>query len=239
MFSEDDLLPISALQHLAFCERQWALIHLEQAWAENVFTAEGRLLHDRVHEQETETRGDIHIARGLRVHSLRLGLVGMMDVVEFIREENMLSDQANKAAIRLQNIEGFWRPVPVEYKRGKPKPDDCDKIQLCAQALCLEEMLDVMIPSGAIFYGRPRRRLIVHFDDILRRETETLAARIHELHSLGKMPLPIYSKKCPNCSLIDICKPKRIDSRSASSRYITAILRESDLDNVGETGGDT
>lgn len=237
MFSEDDLLPISALQHLAFCERQWALIHIEQAWAENVLTAEGHLLHDRAHEDETETRGDMRIARGLRIHSLRLGLVGTMDVVEFIRESDRVYDQDNKTAIHLRDVDGFWRPVPVEYKRGKPKPDNCDKIQLCAQALCLEEMLDVIIPSGAIFYGRPRRRLTVEFDSFLRRETEALAVRLHELQSLGKTPLPVYSKKCANCSLADICKPKRMGARSTSSRYVAATLREIGLEPPQKSGG--
>jgi CRISPR-associated exonuclease Cas4 len=226
MFTEDELLPISALQHLAFCERQWALIHLEQAWAENVLTAEGRNMHSRAHEDETEIRGDIRIARGLRIHSLRLGLVGMMDVVEFVRESDETINPVGKTAVSLPGAGGLWRPVPVEYKHGKPKPDNCDEIQLCAQAFCLEEMLDVEIPSGAIFYGRPRRRIEVAFDVALRQETEMLTDQLHKLNSMGETPLPVYSKKCPNCSLIDICSPKTTSARSTASRYIGASLRD-------------
>jgi CRISPR-associated exonuclease Cas4 len=133
VFSEDELLPISALQHLAFCERQWALIHLEGAWAENQLTAEGRVMHDRAHEPGTESRGDIRISRGLRLRSLRLGLSGIADVVEFHRCGR--PDDAD--GIRLLGVSGSWAPFPVEYKRGRPKSGPFDEIQLCAQALCL------------------------------------------------------------------------------------------------------
>jgi CRISPR-associated exonuclease Cas4 len=221
MFTENDLLSISALQHLAFCERQWALIHLEQAWAENVLTAEGRVMHDRAHDDQTESRAGVRTARTLRIRSLRLGLAGMMDVVEFEREE-----ADSKEAIRLKGVSGLWRPIPVEYKHGQPKSRNCDEIQLCAQALCLEEMLDVAISSGAIFYGRPRRRTEVTFNIALRQETEALAARLHELYSLGKTPPPVYSPKCPNCSLLDICKPKVMATRSTASRYIGTSFRD-------------
>jgi len=139
-YTEDDLIPISALQHFVFCERQCALIHIEQAWTENRLTAEGRLLHERVHDQGGESRAGVRIERGLPLRSLRLGLVGVADVVEF----HPLS-------------EGGWRPFPVEYKRGKPKRNACDEIQVCAQALCLEEMLGVRIPAGALFYGKTHR----------------------------------------------------------------------------------
>ncbi len=145
-YAEDDLIPISALQHLIFCERQCALIHVEQAWDENRFTAEGRIMHERVHEAGEDSRGTVRVARGLSLRSLRLGLIGKADVVEFHRVER-----------------GRWRPFPVEHKRGKPKPDESDKVQLCAQALCLEEMLGAEVPSGAIFYGRTRHRLEVAF----------------------------------------------------------------------------
>jgi CRISPR-associated exonuclease Cas4 len=234
-FTEDDLLPVSALQHLAFCERQWALIHLEQAWAENVLTAEGRLMHDRTHAEEIETRGDIRIVRGLRVHSMRLGLAGMMDVVEFARVDAKAADDGNRNTIRLPGIDGLWSPTPVEYKRGKPKPDICDEVQLCAQALCLEEMLHMLIPSGAIFYGRPRRRTEVAFDSALRRETEALAVRLHQLHSLAKTPPPVYSRKCPSCSLVDTCRPKVMRAKS-TRRYVLSSLREMGLSSPGGYG---
>ena len=140
-YSEDDLIMISALQHFAFCPRQCALIHIEQVWTESGLTAEGRIMHEKVHEEQRESRGAVRIECGIPLRSLRLGLIGKADVVEFHRIGK-----------------GVWQPFPVEYKRGKPKPDHCDKVQLCAQAMCLEEMLSVPVPEGALFYGRTRRR---------------------------------------------------------------------------------
>ena len=238
MFSEDDLLPLSGLQHLAFCERQWALIHLEQVWAENMLTAEGRVMHERTHGEETEERGNVRIARGLRIRSLRLGLVGMMDVVEFVCESRETNNFGEKTGVNLHGANGWWRPKPVEYKRGRPKSGHCDEVQLCAQALCLEEMLDVAISSGSIFYGRPRRRTDVAFDVALRREIEALAARLHELYRMGKTPPPKYSKKCPNCSLIEICKPKIMGSRSTSNHYVAKSLREMGMPILPRSGDD-
>src|SRR4030066_972158 len=139
--SNDDLIMLSALQHFFFCPRQCALIHIEQLWAENVLTAEGRIMHDKVDTANRESRGNIRIEYGVPMRSLRLGLIGRADVIEFHKMDD-----------------GTWTPFPVEYKRGKPKMDDCDKVQLCAQAICLEEMLNVQVKSGALFYGRPRPR---------------------------------------------------------------------------------
>lgn len=228
-FLESDLLPISAMQHLAFCERQCALIHLEQQWEENRFTAEGRVLHDRAHGQEPESRGDTRIVRGLRLHSLRLGLVGVADVVEFIRVPDDPVDQPTQsgtAGIVLTGADGRWLPKPVEYKRGKPKPDRTDEVQLCAQVLCLEEMLGVAVNAGAIFYGRPRRRLEVSISDDLRKDTEVLAQRLHELYDAGVTPPAVYGKKCKSCSLLDICQPKATGARTAVGRYVDAVLRQ-------------
>lgn len=200
MYSEDDLLPLSALQHLAFCERQCALIHIEQQWAENRLTAEGRQLHERVHEQESESRGDTRIVRALRIRSLRLGLIGVADVVEFHHQPD-----------------GTDQPFPVEYKRGRPKPDRCDEVQLCAQAMCVEEMLAITVSSGAIFYGQPRRRLEVSLGAGLRDETETLAARLHILQQSGRTPPPVYEKKkCDHCSLQALCLPKVTCKRASA-----------------------
>ena len=191
MYPEDDLLPLSALQHLAFCERQCALIHLEQQWAENRLTAEGRQLHERVHEQESESRGDVRIVRALRIRSLRLGLTGVADVVEFYHQPD-----------------GTDQPFPVEYKHGRPKPSRCDEIQLCAQAMCVEEMCATTVCSGAIFYGQPRRRLEITFGSDLRDETKALAARLHLLQRSGNTPPPVYEKKkCDHCSLQALCLP--------------------------------
>lgn len=165
MHSDDDLLPLSALQHLVFCERQCALIHIEQAWEENLFTAEGRLMHEKVHEEGLESRGDTRIARAVRLCSRELGLIGVADVIEFHRVRKEDKREQSPDAVRLDGVTGWWSPFPVEYKRGKPKADDCDEVQVCAQGLCLEEMLGVSIPSGALFYGRPRRRTDVAFDE--------------------------------------------------------------------------
>ena len=205
--TEDDLIMLSALQHYVFCQRQCALIHIEQIWDENRATAEGRIMHERVHEQDHESRGNVRIEYGLPLRSLRLGLVGKADVVEFHR--------LDKAC---------WQPFPVEYKRGKPKVDHCDMIQLCAQAICLEEMLDVSVPNGAIFYGRTRRRLDVSFDDNLRRETEEAAKRAHDLIDSGITPPPVYEKRCESCSLIGECLPKGIGRRSSVKRYLTRMI---------------
>src|SRR3989339_47527 len=188
MYSPEDLIQLSALQHMVFCERQCALIHIEQTWTESGRTAEGRIMHEHVHDESRESRGDVRIDYGVSLRSLRLGLIGKADVVEFHRRPD-----------------GSWLPFPVEYKRGKPKADDCDKVQLCAQAICLEEMLSTAVPAGALFYGQTRRRLDVLFDGTLRRETGEIARHVHELIDSGITPPPIYSKRCENCSLISEC----------------------------------
>jgi len=215
MYSEDDLLPLSGLQHLMFCERQWGLIHIEQIWDENRLTAEGRVLHERAHQPGAETRPNIRTARGLRLHSLRLGLVGQADIVEFHR---------SAASAVVPKVEGLWRPFPVEYKRGKPKRDVCDEVQLCAQALCLEEMFGRQISEGALYYGKPRRRTAVVFDGKLRGRTETLAVRMHELYAAGTTPLAAYEAKCDSCSLIARCLPRLFAKPPDVARYLSRAL---------------
>jgi CRISPR-associated exonuclease Cas4 len=234
MYTEDDLLPISALQHLAFCERQWALIHLEGQWAENPLTVEGRHLHDRTHQPESESRGDLRIARGLRLRSLRLGLSGIADVVEFQRvagvpEENANPPNQTAAGVRLPGVRGLWQPAPVEYKRGRPKLGPYDEIQLCAQALCLEEMLGVAISAGALYYGQPHQRQEVALTVELREQTEKLAARLHELTRIGRTPLAIYEKKCESCSLLTLCMPKTTGGRKSVDRYLAGMLEHGGL----------
>jgi CRISPR-associated exonuclease Cas4 len=209
MYSEDDLIQLSALQHHAFCPRQCALIHVEQAWAENRLTAEGRIMHEHVHEEGDESRGDVRIERGASLRSLRLGLIGKADVVEYHRQ-----------------ADGTWQAFPVEYKRGKPKPDYSDKIQLCAQAICLEEMLNASIPAGALFYGKTRRRLDVDFDDALRQETEAAAIKTHELIDAGITPAPVYAKRCESCSLIAECMPKTMQKKRSVESYLKRMLDE-------------
>lgn len=220
MYTEEELLPISALQHLQFCERQWALIHLEGLWADNLSTMEGHILHDRAHEGATETRGDLRIARGLRLRSLHLGLTGKADVVEFhkITEEDLV------AGIPLCGISGLWKPLIVEYKRGRPKIGREDEIQLCAQVMCLEEMVFVSILSASFFYGKPRRRYDVAIDEGLRSQTESMARRLHELTRASVTPAPEYSKKCRSCSLVDLCLPKALSKPKAVNRYLSNTL---------------
>ncbi len=221
MFTEDDLLPLSGLQHLLFCERQWALIHIEQQWEENRLTQEGRVLHDRVHDAGTEARADVVVARSLRVRSLRLGISGETDAVEFRR---VAPDSAN--GVPLEGRAGRWTPFPVEYKRGKPKSDAWDEVQLCAQALCLEEMFGVVIDAGALFYGTTRRRTPVAFDSPLRARTEALAKRMHELYAAGVTPQAVYEKKCEKCSLVERCMPKMSARRRDVTRYLATALKD-------------
>ncbi|HID28486.1 MAG TPA: CRISPR-associated protein Cas4 [Desulfobacterales bacterium] len=215
-YTEDDLLPLSALQHLLFCERQCALIHVEQAWNENLFTAEGRIMHERVHEANRESRGNVRIEFGMPLRSLRLGLVGKADVVEFHRKPASRNAKSRE-----------WQPFPVEHKRGKPKADNCDKVQLCGQALCLEEMLGVEIPCGALFYGKTRRRRDVDFDHALRQETESAAKRLHALIESGQTPNPVHTPKCKSCSLLNACLPKTIEKRHSVKEYLSGAMQKS------------
>lgn len=231
MYDEIDLLPLSGLQHLAFCERQWALIHIEQQWVENRLTAEGRVLHERADTPSRESRGDVRIVRGLSIQSHELGVVGRADVVEFHRTDDAdaaSTDCTRKAVgIHLLNATGLWRPFPVEYKRGRPKPFQADRVQLCAQALCLEVMLGVSVPAGALFYGKTRRRIDVTLDDPLRKETKRLAARMHELFRSGVTPRAIYDRRrCDRCSLYDCCLPKTTGSPPNVAAYLTALSKE-------------
>lgn len=198
MYSEDSFIPISALQHYIYCPRQCALIHLDQIWAENAFTAEGRLLHERADSGRTETRGEVKTATGLLLCSRELGLSGKADVVEFRRQD------------------GVWRPYPVEYKRGRPKAHAADKVQLCAQAICLEEVLGLPIPEGALFYGKTRRRQVVSFDNALREEVRRIALATHELLRRGVAPPPEADERCAACSLAEDCLPRAFGRRSAS-----------------------
>ena len=197
-FSED-LLPLSGLQHFAFCRRQWALIHLEQQWQENLQTVEGGLLHRRAHDEAArERRSDTLILRGLQVVSHQLGLSGQCDVVEF---------HATPKGVPLQGEEGLWQPYPVEYKRGKPKSHQADELQLCAQAMCLEEMLCCAVPEGALFYGETRRRTLVPFSAELREEVQTMLEEMHQLYHRGHTPKVRRSKSCNACSLQELCLP--------------------------------
>jgi CRISPR-associated exonuclease Cas4 len=204
MYDESDYIMLSALQHYMFCPRQCALIHLEQQWTENRYTAEGQVLHERADSNKSDTQGSVRIVRTLPLCSHSLGLSGQADVVEFHQDGTVF---------------------PVEYKRGKPKKDRCDEVQLCAQALCLEEMLNVKISEGALFYGQKRRRKIIKIDAELRQLTESVAQRVHELFKNGITPLAEYSKKCDQCSLLQTCMPKSCDGNHSVRRYLSSMLR--------------
>lgn len=205
MYSEDDLVMISALQHLLFCPRQCALIHIEQQWAENRLTAEGKILHERVHSTGSESRRKIRIEFDLPIRSLHLGLIGRADIVEFHLLDN-----------------GIWQPFPVEYKRGLPKKDDSDRVQLCAQALCLEEMLNCEVAEGALYYGQKKRRQNILFDTKLRKITTDTAKKLHDLLDSNRTPPPEYAKKCESCSFISQCLPK-IAGKKKVANYLKKI----------------
>jgi len=198
MYTEDDYIQLSALQHYVFCPRQCGLIHVEDVWTDNVFTVRGEILHEKVDTDTYETRGTLKTVRGLRIHSTRLGIVGRADVVEFRKSTN---------------VDGSPDVMPVEFKAGQPKEDASDKVQLCAQALCLEEMMNTQVKRGAFFYGKIRRRVQVELDDELRKQTEEIIAAVHEIVSQKKVPTARYNEKCRNCSLEETCMPKAMNER--------------------------
>jgi len=206
---------ISALQHHAFCLRQCALIHIERIWDENTLTAEGRVLHERAHAGGGETRPGIRIARSLPLQSLRHGLQGIADIVEFHRDP-------------AAPPEAPPRPFPVEYKRGHPKPNNIDAVQLCAQALCLEEMLHVEIPAGALYYGETRRRQDIAFTPQLRAETLVRAQAVRALLATARTPPPAYGKHCRSCSLLDHCRPRATTRADSASTYLTRLMTAPD-----------
>lgn len=217
MDHEEILLPLSGIQHFAFCRRQWALIHLEQQWQENLRTVEGQLLHQRAHNEALrERRGNTLILRGLSVFSHSLGLSGKCDVVEF---------HASPEGVPLHGEEGTWLPYPVEYKRGKPKSHQADELQLCAQAMCLEEMLCCTIPEGALYYGEPRRRTQVIFSPELRQEVHIAAGEMQRYYQRGYTPKAKPSKSCNACSLKDVCLPQ-LTRRGTASGYLRKAVEE-------------
>ena len=228
-YPESDLVPVSALQHLLFCERQCALIHLERVWVENRFTAEGQVLHRNAHEGPAKTRDGVRITRGLPLRSLELGLSGQADVVEWRPPDDLEDRQADRTlARRLADDRALgltgWTVTPIEYKRGRPKSNDCDRVQLCAQAICLEEMLGVDVPAGQLFYGRKRRRFDVEFDDSLRETTRRAAERVQELFQSGVTPRAFREKKCDTCSLLSVCLPDAMRPRRSAREYFNRHL---------------
>lgn len=200
MYAEEDYLMLSGIQHFSFCRRQWALIHIEQQWAENYQTTAGELLHKKAHDEGSfEKRDNLLIVRGLRISSHELGISGQCDVVEFHQCED---------GIALFGYDGTWLPVPIEYKHGTVKENNSDEVQLCAQAVCLEEMFQTNIQEGFLYYGKNRRRHRVEITESLREEVKELCKEMHELFRRGYTPSVKYSKQCKACSLENFCLPK-------------------------------
>ena len=217
MYKEEDFLQLSGIQHFEFCRRQWALAYIELQWQENVRTVEGKILHENAHDASMkEKRGDLLTVRAMPIHSREMGVSGECDVVEFHKV---------KDGIHLAGKEGVYKAVPIEYKRGRPKTDDSDILQVAAQAMCLEEMFSVKIEEGALFYGEIRRRENVLFTEELRQKVREMFDEMHQLYARGYTPKVKWSKSCNACSLQEICMPKLGKSRSVSG-YINEMLSE-------------
>lgn len=217
IYPEEDFLQLSGLQHFAFCRRQWALIHIEQQWAENLWTVSGNILHEKAHDRDSrELRGDMLITRGMQIHSPTLGISGACDVVEFYRRPD---------GIPLPGRDGTWQPYPVEYKRGSPKITDADRLQLCAQGMCLEEMLCCEISEGALFYGETRRRELVAFTPELRAQVCAYLEEMHALYRRKYTPRVKPGKGCNACSLRELCLPKLYRKKSVKE-YLTDRAEE-------------
>ncbi len=220
MYSDDELLPISGLQHVLFCTRRAFLVHAEQLWGENIHTAQGGIAHERVHHAPAESRGHIIIARGLRLRSYALGLTGIADVVEF--RESGTSDEG----CCLPSNKGRWIPFPIEYKSGSKREEIGYEAQLCAQAICLEEMLHVNVPEGALFYGASKRRLEVVFTSELREITQNTARLFRELLDSGVTPTALYENKCEKCSLLSQCMPKTAGGGKSAAAWLVAQVNK-------------
>jgi CRISPR-associated exonuclease Cas4 len=211
-YTSDELLPLSGIQHFLFCRRQWALIHVERQWQENALTVEGKLLHKRVDNPFfTESRKGVNTARAVPVASYRLGLSGVCDVVECTEAPE---------GVQLPGREGLYLPAPVEYKRGHEKRDPCDEAQLCAQAMSLEEMLAVSIPTGYLYYGETRHRVAIELTAALRALVRSMADEMHAYFRRGYTPRVKTSKACRSCSLADVCLPELLEKVDAASEYI-------------------
>lgn len=215
-YQAEELLPLSGIQHFVFCRRQWALIHIERQWQENHLTIDGKIMHDRVDDPFfSESRKDLIITRSVPVSSYRLGLIGVCDVVEFRKAEE---------GVILKDKPGVYQPSPVEYKRGHHKHDHCDEAQLCAQALCLEEMLSVPIPVGYIYYGQTRHREEVPISEELRKMVVGMISEMHSYFERGYTPRVKPSKACNSCSLQNSCLPSLQDRIQSASKYIQTYL---------------
>ena len=219
-YREEEFLNLAGIQHFSFCRRQWALIHIEQQWKEDLRTVEGHILHERAHDEFfSEKRGDMVVSRGLPVFSRRLRTNGICDVVEFHRAAE---------GVDVFGLEGKWLPIPVEYKRGRPKEIDADRLQLCCQVMCLEEMLLCEIKEAYLYYGETRHRTSVILDLDLRNKVEKIFAEMHDLYNRSYTPQVKPTKSCNACSLKDLCMPKLYKNCSAST-YVEQMLQEENI----------
>jgi CRISPR-associated exonuclease Cas4 len=220
-YNDEELLMLSGIQHIAFCERQWALIHIEQQWAENVLTVEGKHMHEKVdNPMDSDLSKNEIVLRSVSLVSRQLGLYGISDVVELSKSD------ISHNSIKLVSRDGYWKPIPVEYKRGKPKPDACDEVQLCAQCICLEEMYSISISYGYLYYGETRHRHEVEFTEELRLKVKDYCNRMHELYNSEKTPPPVYKPHCNKCSLINVCLPKKIANNMSVNEYLNDLLNQ-------------
>ncbi|MFT9057626.1 MAG: CRISPR-associated protein Cas4 [Ethanoligenens sp.] len=216
-YDEEDFLSLSGIQHFAFCRRQWALIHIEQQWNDNLRTVEGEILHEHAHDEFfTEKRGGVIISRGMPVFSHCFGVRGVCDIVEL---------HADKNGVSIFGKDGLHLPVPIEYKRGKPKEGDEDTLQLAAQAICLEEMFVCHVQEGFLYYGETKRRVKVAIDTGLRTKVSEMFQEMHELYQRRYTPKVKTGKQCRACSLADLCLPKLCKNKSAR-RYIHDRMEE-------------
>lgn len=216
-YDEEDFLLLSGIQHFAFCRRQWALAYIEMQWNENLRTVEGHILHEKAHDGfSSEKRGDVITSRGMPIFSRTLGANGVCDIVELRLDEN---------GITLAGREGRYLPVPVEYKRGKPKEGDEDTLQLAAQAICLEEMLLCSVPYGYLYYGETNHRTRVEIDGVLRTKVYAAFTEMHELYERRYTPRVKPTKACNACSLRDLCLPKLLKVVSAGD-YLKNRIEE-------------
>lgn len=217
LYQEDEFLQLSGIQHFAFCRRQWALAYIELQWAENVRTIEGHLMHERAHDETiVEKRGDLIISRGMPVHSRELGISGECDVVEFHKTQEGIS---------LSGYDGVYTVVPIEYKRGKPKENEIDILQLTAQAMCLEEMMCCEIPVGYLFYGETRHRVQVALSEELKGKVRDMFREMHQYYEKGYTPKAKRTKSCNACSLQNLCLPMLGKAKSVKT-YIAQAVEE-------------
>ena len=221
MYTDEDLLMISGIQHYFYCKRQWAMIHIENQWEENLHTTKGEIMHERVDDPFVlESRGDLFISRSVPLVSYELGFYGYSDAIEYVLDET---------GVYIESKKNKYRIIPVEYKVGKPKQDECDAVQLCLQSICLEEMFNTSISEGYLFYGKTRHRQKVTMNQSIRDLVKEVAFEMHNLLEKGKTPNAVYSTKCDRCSLYNICVPKLSVNYRDVEKYIFNTIHNTEV----------